>query len=42
MSGMIVFLFSLLAASGVCLVGCGLWLLIHLRIKMTRGGGEDA
>lgn len=42
MSGMMAFLFSLLAVSGVCLVGCGLWLLIHLCIKLTRGGGKDA
>lgn len=41
MSGMMAFLFSLLAVSGICLVWCFLYLLIHFCIKLTQGGGED-
>lgn len=42
MSGMMAFLFSLLAVSGVCLVGCGLYLMVYLRIKLTRGDEDVA
>lgn len=42
MSGMMAFLFSLLAVVAIGFADCGLWLLIHLCIKLTRGGGKYA
>lgn len=42
MLGMMTFLFGLLVAIVIGFAGCGLWLLIHLCIKLTRGGGKDA
>lgn len=41
MLGMMTFLFSLLAVVAIGFAGCGLYLMAHLCIKLTRGGGED-
>ena len=41
MSGMMMFLFGLLIAIVIGFAGCGLWLMIYLCIKLTRGGDGE-